>query len=76
MFIHPFVVVHEILCNHCICVITQAIAGAVGTVNGAGSSGETVTDLVKAVRDEDIRVHVNVQESVRACHCQFDCLLT
>jgi len=74
-FIHLLIfLLHKAVCNHCAHPIIQAIAGACGTVNSAGSSGETVTDLVRAVRDEDIRVHINVQESVRASHHQYACL--
>ena len=31
----------------------------------SNTKGETVTDLVRAVRDEEVKVHINVEEGVR-----------
>ena len=54
-------------CSSCITIVSQAIAGGVAAVASNNSQGDTVTDLVRAVRDEDIKVHINVEESVRVC---------
>ena len=54
-------------CSSCITVVSQAIAGGVATIASNNSQGDTVTDLVRAVRDEDIKVHINVEECVRVC---------
>ena len=57
-------------CSSCITVVSQAIAGGVANIASNNSQGDTVTDLVFAVRDEDIKVHINVEESVRVCLLQ------
>ena len=65
------------MCAGC-CV--QAMAGGAASVAATGDKAETVTDLVRAVREEEFKVHTNVEEAVRVrqsptallyCVCTF-----
>ena len=45
----------------------EAFSASAASVPASGSRGDSVTELVRAVRDEELRVHVNVEEAVRVC---------
>ena len=51
-------------CFLCTYIALQAIAGGAASVASTGERGDTVTDLVRAVRDEDIKVHINIEDAV------------
>lgn len=45
----------------------EALAGTAASLPAGNGQAESVTDLVRAVRDEELRVHINVEEAVKAC---------
>ena len=45
----------------------EALATNVAALPAGNDKAESVTDLVRAVRDEELRVHINVEEAVKAC---------
>ena len=45
--------------------LVEALANGMAASAPSNTSGETVTDLVRAVREEDVKVHINVEDGVR-----------
>ena len=45
--------------------LVEALANGMAACAPSNTSGETVTDLVRAVREEDVKVHINVEDGVR-----------